>query len=289
MALYLDHSDYAIFDSKDLKHWNKLQNFTLPGDSECPNFFEMPLNGNRHDLRWVFFGASGNYVVGKFDGHTFVPETQPRHLESGNCWYAAQVYSDIPARDGRCILVPWGRLPNGDIFKGMPFNQMMGLPVELTLHSEPTGAVLKVSPVKELSSLRRHEQKIQPQPIMPHINPLAGIQGELFEIQAKIAVGTAGEIRLNLRGVPVTYDVAGRKLSCLGCQATVAPIDGCLILHVFVDRASVDIYGGDETLYMPVASAVSPNNQSLELSCDAGEARIDSLSVFELKSAWAGK
>jgi fructan beta-fructosidase len=286
MALYLDHNDYAIFESRDLKHWSKLQNFTLTGDAECPNFFEIPLDGNARNPRWVFFGASGVYVVGKFDGHVFVPETQPRRLENGNCWYAAQVYSDIPARDGRCILIPWGRLPNGDIFRGMPFNQMMGLPVELTLHSESAGAVLGVRPVRELASLRRHKQKIPPQPIMPGINPLAGMRGELFEIQAQIAIGGAKEIRFDLRGVPAICDVADGKLSCLGCQADLAPVDGEINLHIFVDRASVDIYGGDGTLYMPMATTIQPQNRGLALSCRGGGARVVSMTVYKLKSEW---
>lgn len=284
MALYLDHSDYAIFDSKDLKHWDKLQSLTLPGDAECPNFFEMP--GDTDNSRWVFFGASGVYVIGKFDGYTFTPETQPRHLESGNCWYASQVYSDIPARQARCILIPWGRLPNGDIFRGMPFNQMMGLPVELTLHAESSGTVLDVRPVRELASLRRHKHAIRPQAIVPGVNPLAGIRGELFEIEAQIQIGEAKDIQFDLRGVSATYDVADRKLSCLGCQADLAPMDGKISLHIFVDRASVDIYGGDGTLYMPMATAISPEEQGLSLSCEGGDCRIVSMTVYELKSAW---
>lgn len=286
MALYLDHNDYAIFDSKDLKHWSKLQNFTLPGDAECPNFFEMPLDGDSRNPRWVFFGAGGNYVVGKFDGQTFIPETRPRRLESGNSWYAAQVYSDIPARDGRCILIPWGRLPNDELFRGMPFNQMMGLPVELTLHSESAGAVLDVTPVRELASLRRQKLKIRPQPITPGGNPLAGIRGDLFEIKTQIAIGTARQLQFDLRGVPLTYDVTGRKLSCPGCQADLPPAGGKISLRIFIDRASVDIYGGDGTLYMPMAMALSPDNQTLKLSCEGGESRVISMVVYPLKSAW---
>jgi hypothetical protein len=53
-----------------------------------------------------------------------------------------------------------------------------------------------------------------------------------------------------------------------------------------VDRASVDIYGGGGTLYMPMAKALSPENQSLKLFCQGGEARIISWQVYKLKSAW---
>ncbi len=286
MALYLDHNDYAIFESHDLKHWKKLQDFTLPGDSECPNFFEVPLDGDLQNTRWVFFGANGVYVVGKFDGQKFTPETQPQRLQNGNCWYASQVYSDIPTNDGRCILVPWGRLPDGEMFRGMTFNQMMGLPVELTLHSTSSGASLLVNPVRELKSLRQTTHTIEPQTLRPGVNPLAAIRGDLFEIEAEIAVGSAKEISFDLRGVPVVYNVSARKISCLGSQATLVPESGKISLRIFVDRASVDIYGGGGILYMPMAKALSPENRSFKLSSQGGDAGIVSLKVYELKSAW---
>jgi fructan beta-fructosidase len=286
MALYLDHNDYALFSSPDLEHWQKLSDVNLPGDAECPNFFQLPLDGDTRNTRWVFFGASGVYLVGTFDGREFAPETRPQRLQNGNCWYAAQVYSDIPASDGRCILIPWGRLPDGEIFRGMPFNQMMGLPVELTLRSESSGPSLEVSPVRELKSLRQSRHAIAVQTLNPGANPLAEIRGDLFEIEAEIGIGQAKQISFDLRGVPVIYDVATQKISCMGSQAVLAPQDGKIALHIFVDRASIDIYGGGGSLYLPMAKALSLNHQSLKLSCQGGSARIRSLEVYELKSAW---
>ncbi|HSY43270.1 MAG TPA: glycoside hydrolase family 32 protein, partial [Candidatus Acidoferrum sp.] len=239
VALYLDHSDYAIFESPDLKHWNKLQDFTLPGDAECPNFFQVPLDGDTNNMRWVFYGASGTYVVGKFDGQKFTPETHPQHLQNGNCWYASQIFSDIPISDGRCILIPWGRLPDGDIFRGMTFNQMEGLPVELTLHSTSDGASLAVNPVRELKSLRETTHTIAPQTITPGSNPLAGISGDLVEIEAQINIGQAKDISFVLHGVPVIYHVMSQKISCLGCEAILPPMNGKISLHIFLDRVAL--------------------------------------------------
>ena len=42
MALYLDKSDYALFSSRDLKQWEKMSGVSIPGTSECPEFFEIP-------------------------------------------------------------------------------------------------------------------------------------------------------------------------------------------------------------------------------------------------------
>jgi len=84
----------------------------------------------------------------------------------------------------------------------------------------------------------------------------------------------------------VVYNVAARKLSCRGNQAALAAKDGEISLRIFVDRASVDIYDGAGTLYMPMAKTLSPENQNLKLSCQGGDARIISLKVYPLTSAW---
>jgi fructan beta-fructosidase len=277
---------HIVAENRDPKNWEKLSDFKLSGDAECPNFFEMPLDGNAKNQRWVFFGANGVYVVGKFDGQKFTPETQPQRLQNGNCWYASQVFSDIPAKDGRCILVPWGRVPNGEIFRGMKFNQMMGLPVELTLRSTSGGPALSVKPVRELAALRHGTHNLKPQPLSAVENPLAKIQGDLFEIEAEIAVGSSREIIFDLRGVSVVYDVTSQKLSCLGSQSVIVPRDGKISLHLFMDRRSLDIFGDQGRLYMPMASAMMPQNRSLKLLCNGGTAQIKALKVYELKAVW---
>ena len=286
MALYLDHNDYAIFESHDLKQWKKLQDLTLPGDAECPNFFEIPLDDAVKSARWVFFGASGIYVVGTFDGNKFTPETQPRHLHNGNCWYAAQVYSDIPPGDGRCLLVPWGRLPDGEIFRGLPFNQMMGLPVELTLKTTEEGPQLLANPVRELASLRVQSHTISPQSLSPGENPLAAENGELLDLAADLSCGEAVAVGFNLRGININYDVKKQELSCLDRKAPLKMVDGKIRLRLLVDRASVDIFGNDGRLYMPMASRLSETNRSWDIYARGGLARINSLEVNELKSAW---
>ncbi len=286
MSLYLDHNDFVIFGSTNLKHWDKLSDFKLQGDAECPNFFQMPLDGKTNDQRWVFFGANGVYSVGRFDGRKFIPETQPQRLHNGNCWYASQVFSDIPASDGRCILLPWGRLPDGEIFRGMTFNQMMGLPVELTLHSTSSGASLLVNPARELKSLRQTTHNIEPQTLHARNQSAGGNSWRPVRDRNRNRRGDAKEISFDLRGVPVVYNVATQKISCMGSQATLTSKDGKISLHIFVDRASVDIYGGGGTLYLPMAKALSAENKNLKLSCQDGDARIISFKVYQLKSAW---
>jgi len=282
MALFLDKSDYALFSSPDLKRWEKLSDVSIPGTSECPEFFEIALDGNRTDTRWVFYGGNGRYLVGKFDGKRFTPEAGPLTLQRGNCWYASQTYNDLPAKDGRRILIPWGQMST----PGMPFNQMMGLPVELTLHLAEVGPCLRANPVKELASLRTQSHHVRPQPLNPGDNPLAKLGGELLDLNVEITVGSAVEIGFNLRGVKIAYDVKKQEISCQKLTAALKPSAGRIRLRLLVDRTSIDLFGNDGRLYMPMGVIVPQDNFSLEVYAQGGVAEINSLEVHELKSIW---
>jgi fructan beta-fructosidase len=86
--------------------------------------------------------------------------------------------------------------------------------------------------------------------------------------------------------VKVSYDVTSQTLACLGHRAALVPLAGKISLHLFVDRRSVDIFGGDGRVYLPMASAIPPNNRTVSVSASGGSARIETLTVHELKSAW---
>ena len=282
MALYLDRNDYALFASKDLKKWDKLCEVNLPGASECPEFFEIPLDGDRGTTRWVFYGGNGRYLVGNFDGHKFTSDSGPAELQSGNCWYASQTFNGIPDRDGRRILIPWGTMAT----PGMSFNQMMGLPVELTLHTTQDGPRLRANPVKELESLRAPPQVVPPQPVNPGLNPLAGIRADLVEVNADIYPAEATRIDFNLRGIPVSYDVQKQELTCKDKKASLKILDGHLRLQFLVDRTSVDIFGNEGRLYMPMGVIMPEDNHALELRATGGTIRVAALRVYDLHSAW---
>ncbi len=285
MALYLDKSDYALFSSKDLKSWEKMSDVSIPGTSECPEFLEIALDQNKQDTRWIFYGGNGGYLVGRFDGRTFTPETGPHALNHGNCFYASQTYTDIPPRDGRRILIPWGQMAT----PGMPFNQMMGLPVELRLCTTEEGPRLLAYPVKEFGVLRAKHHTLKARWFDPGQNPLAALKGELLDVTAELSPAEAAEIGFNLRGVTVSYDARKQELSCKDRKAPLKLVDGKIRLRIMVDRTSVDIFGNDGRVYMPMGIIVPADNLSLGVYARGGRARICSLVVDELKSAWTSR
>ncbi len=148
------------------------------------------------------------------------------------------------------------------------------------------GLRLMVNPVKELSSLRGVTHSFKPQPLKPGENPLADVKGELLEVVAEIALGDAREISFKLLGIPVTYDVQKQELICRDQRASLKPVADKIQLRIFVDRTAVDIFGNNGRLYMPMGIVVPADNHFLEISAKGGTAQIESLTVYELQSAW---
>src|SRR5205814_1436495 len=121
----------AFYTSPDLKTWQFQSR--IEGFFECPDLFELPVDSNRAKTKWVLYAGDGQYVLGSFDGKTFHRESGKHRLWYGN-FYAAQTFSATP--DGRRIQIGWG---NGITFPGMPFNQQMTFPCELTLRTTGAG------------------------------------------------------------------------------------------------------------------------------------------------------
>ena len=285
MALFLDQNDYALFGSPNLKEWTRLGDVLLPGSGECPDFFPIAVDGDPQQVKWLFWGANGNYRLGTFDGVTFQPETEPiKSLWGGND-YAAQTYSDIPEADGRRIQISWMA---GGKYPDMPFNQQMSFPRELTLRTTPEGPRLHMLPVREIESLRGKKHAWTDLKLSPGDNPLSALEGELWDVQAEIAVGkeSPAAVAFTVRGEPIRYDVRAATLHCLGRSAPLTPQDGRIKLRVLVDRTSIEIFANDGRVTMCSCFLPDPADRSLGLSVEGGEAVVPSLCLYELTSAW---
>ncbi len=278
LALYEDGSRYSLHASPDLKSWTKLQDLEVPGCSECPDFFPIALDGDAAKQRWVFTAADGRYLVGSFDGKTFKPEQPLQRVDFGSNFYAVQTYSDAP--DGRRIQIAWMR---GGQYPGMPFNQQMSFPAELTLRATPEGPRLLRAPVRELSLIHGQERHWEGLTLKPGDNPLADLRGELFDIQAELEVGDATEVGLLVRGEELVYRVKDKKLKGLG-ESPVELQDGKLKLRVVVDRTSIETFAQDGQVSL--TGCFLPKDQGLALFSRGGTARVRSLVVHELTSAW---
>ena len=49
--------------SADLLHWEKGERLTMEGTAECPDLFELFLDGDPDKAKWVLFGSPENYLL----------------------------------------------------------------------------------------------------------------------------------------------------------------------------------------------------------------------------------
>ncbi len=282
MVLYLDGHEYAILGSPDLKDWRMLQRLTVGTATECPDFFELPVDGDPTQTRWLFWGADGTYLLGEFDGERFTPEGEVLRYDWGGDSYAAQTWSDVPHEDGRRIQIAWLRVS----LPGMPFNQCMTFPYELTLRTTPEGVRLFSEPVREVAALRRREHHWERAPLAAGEHALDEVAGELFDIRAEIAPGDALEVGLVIRGVKVRYATADGVLSCAGRRMPMPLVDDLLRLQILVDRTSIEIFGNDGLGALPLGVILGGDDEPVKVYAEGEGALIRALDVFELESIW---
>jgi fructan beta-fructosidase len=268
----------AFYTSPNLKDW--AYQSKIAGFFECPDIFELAVDGKADQRKWVLLAANDEYILGTFDGKTFSKESGKHKGNYGNCFYASQSYSDAP--DGRRIQIGWGqaKLP------GMPFNHMMTFPCDLSLRSTPDGIRMYAQPVKELETLRGKEHAWTSLPLHEGEDPLAKIRAELLELQVELTPASAEEITLTFRGTPIRYNVSRQELACSGRTAPLDLRNGKIHLQILADRASLEIFGNDGLVYMPIYALDKDGNAPVSLSVKGSDAVADSLKVYELNSAW---
>jgi sucrose-6-phosphate hydrolase SacC (GH32 family) len=267
-----------ILTSANLKEWTPASE--IEGFFECPDLFPLAVDGDAKEIRWVLTAASSEYMIGRFDGKVFTPETPKLKGHLGKGFYAAQTFSDIPASDGRRIMIGWFQTPS----PGMAFNQSMTVPLELKLLTTPEGPRLSFAPVKELESLRESSKKIGPIELKPGDDPLTGMKGELLDIRLEFEPGEAKEVELTVHGASIRLDAAGGQWLVNGHKAPAR--GGKQRLTVLVDKNSLEIFAGDGLTYIPFPFIPKDSDQGVRISAKGGAAKIDSLEIHRLTSSW---
>ncbi len=309
-----------FYSSPNLKDWKLQSEFGPAGvenkpNWECPDVFELPIENEPGQTRWVLeadmgggaiAGGSGSeYFTGEFDGTKFTADShESQWVDYGRDFYAPVSWSDIPASDGRRLWIGWMNNWETALNPTSPWRSAMSIPRELSLRRIDGQLRLCQRPVRELQSLRTDSFKLSDVSLSNEVRKLEP-SGKQLEILATIKAGNASEfgIRVHKGGDQETvigYDFkagqvfvdrsrsgntdfhqafAGRHAGPLAVSA-----DGEIRLHVFVDESSVEVFGNDgETV---ITDLVFPDAGSdVEIYAVDGTCQLKSLQIFRLKSA----
>lgn len=281
MALYIEQGSrngikgIGFFSSKNLKDWTYLSE--IGGFYECPDLFSLAVDQNTDNVRWVVLGGDGKYMIGIFDGHSFIAESELLPLDLGQNFYATQSFSDIPTEDGRRIQMAWMR---GGEYPGMPFNQQMSFPCELSLRTFPEGVRLCRYPVREIEKIAGPRHMWKGLTLSPGMNLFDGIKQDLLDINIEVKIPQTCKVIMNLRGAEIMYNPGTGKLLALGKEADLQAVDGSIRLRILLDRTSVEVFGNDGKISM--SSCFVPNSDQLSFRCEGSSLDVSNIEVIEL-------
>ena len=275
MMLYGD-GQYHILTSPNLLNWQD-EHHPIKDSFECPDFFELPVDGERSRTKWVLIQGNGNYSIGTFDGREFKEETGRLPCDVGPNFYATQTWHNTDTGDGRRIQVAWMRGPS---FPDMPFNQQISFPCELSLRSTPKGLRIFRQPIRELALLHGAPATWTNRTLRAGQTLRLAPAGREYHLQARVSIPAGAKLAFNLRGVPVV--LTAKTLESGHNPTTVQ--DRIETVEMLVDRASVEVFLNQGEISS--TRFALPTESGLSAKAEGGDVTIESLLLFPLKSAW---
>jgi fructan beta-fructosidase len=267
---------YHIFTSKNLLAWKDEKN-PIDHSFECPDFFELAVDGDASNKKWVLVQADGKYSIGSFNGTKFTPETERLAGDiNEHTFYATQSWNNNEA-DGRRIQTAWMR---GSDFPNMPFSQQISFPCELTLHTTPAGLRVFRQPIREIEKLHAGETAAKDLKLAKGEAKELAASGDLFHIQAEVEIPEGSRLKFLLRGVPLV--LAPKSIQIGETRGTT--IDTVKSIEILLDRGSLEAFVNDGEISS--TNFVLPNLDGLSVVAEGGPATIRSISVHPLKSIW---
>ena len=281
LNLYYEGDDYAIYTSPDLVKWEKTCDYRIPGEGECPDMFELPVDGDPENTRWIVWGANGKYMLGHFDGREFKAESGPHRHYFGSA-YAGQTYDNAPGN--RRVHIGWMR-SLGTEFQGAPFNCQMTVPMDFSLRTVAGSTRLWAEPSREIVNLRESTREWKNLVFSAgDADPLDDFRGSRFEIEAVIdANSQASGMGFHIFGQsPAIWKKEDQTFT--GAEGKQVPVDGKLHIHLFVDTVSLEVFvnGTYTSRYLRQSAGTRP----VEIVAQSGPVILESLKIHTLRSVW---
>ncbi|MYK12345.1 MAG: hypothetical protein F4041_22270 [Acidobacteriia bacterium] len=316
-----------LFGSPDLKSWKFLSDFGPEGahpvrNWECPDLFELPVEGEPGESRWIlqvdsgmghpWLGSGCQYFVGEFDGEKFINDNPPETalwLDWGRDFYAAQSYSDVPEEDGRRLVIGW--ISNWMYARDKPTSPWRGaqsVARELRLKRFDKGLRLVQQPAREIENLRGKSLSLRDLSVGEANRQIerAGFSADTLELQLVLTPGGAKDVGIRLlegageetlvgftaapEEVYIDRSKSGRvdfHESFAGRHsARLEPVEGQVRLRILLDRSVVEVFAGEGEVAITDRVFPSPSSTGLSLFEEGGSARVVSLDAWQLKSVW---
>ena len=228
--------EMRFYSSPDLKKWTYVSAFgrgygAQPNQFECPDFFQLPVDGNPNKKKWVmivninpgclFGGSATEYFIGDFDGKNFVCDSKPsvaKFLDYGKDHYATVTFSGV---QDRVLGIAW--MSNWQYANVTPIRQYRGantLPREFKLFTGKDGQIyMSSNVVPEVAGLRKNFKRLPDLVITQgkESKNLSSSKENAFEMEMDVTPGDdakTGFILYNEKGekVNIYFDMKAGRL-----------------------------------------------------------------------------
>ncbi len=279
----------SFYTSENLIDWKWESH--IPGFFECPDLIELQVTNRPEEKKWVLFDGDGSYLIGRFDGTQFTPETAKMKSDWGNNYYATQTWSNIPEEDNRTVQIAWLK---GGKYPAMPFNGQMSIPCELSLTKFNFGYKLVRNPIKEIKNLHGKHFSWENENLIPGINQniLKKVNDDCLHIVADFDLKTSDNFGFMLRhskkkpGTEILYNVKRGTLSVLGSTVPVVPVNNKISFEILLDRSSIEVFANDGQTVVSNCFTPEEGANDLVLFTNGGELGVDKLDIYKMESVW---
>ena len=265
----------SFYTSTDLKAWARKSH--MKGLVECPDMFELPVDGDSRQTKWILHGGSSNYFIGSFDGETFTPESprlryaEGKNAHGNDALYAGQSFADMP--DGRRVQMAWGRIKPEE----MPFSQMMLFPTEFKLVSTREGLRMRATPIAEIDGLHGKVQTLSRLTAADANEALNKAGSGALDVRLTVALEKDDELSIRYGGKGIAT-VGSAELE----KARGSP-------EVLIDKGVPALVVVAAARYIVTELPTSVGSGGLELALRNGGSAIDRLQVWQMRSMWAAQ
>lgn len=304
-----DQGQLLLYSTDDLEDWDDSTYMILAKSEdrnvymwECPGFFPL----QRHQILMLSpqgvqpeeYAFRNRYQTGLLIGawkpnEIFNVTSKFKELDLGHDFYGAQVFL---ARDGRRVFIAWLDMWDTNMpTKRHHWAGMQSLP-RVLLVDEATGKI-RTPPVKELESIRSHYQYLPPQVVRDNsqLRLLSDCTAYEVKILLDVEKSTAEKYGLWLgRGLEIFVDAQCKRLVVnrhypdyviSGYRSYALPAQASLLLHMFFDRSSVEVFVNDGEAVLSTRIYPARKDRVLSIFAINGIAHVSRGDVWALNQA----
>ncbi len=316
-----------IYSSENLLKW-KCESAYGDLHTECPDLYPIKANdgklkwvlsrGGRLYKVGSFKETNGKWA--------FIPDEEYKNKDGimnfGRDSYAAMTYyvqdfgteenPEIPEITEINWMNTWEDYCNSVAEKtGQDFNGTFNLNLNLGLKKDGSSYLLTQTPIMAYEKLRKTSEaiKIKDAKVTADNNVLKDFSGDTYEICAKFLPDkNTKKVGFKLRKgageeTVVAYDVDSKKLYIDRSESGIAisnkfkevssqdmkvNADGSIELHIYVDKASVEVFSGDNTVCGAAQIFANPLSLGAEAFAEGGSAKAD-IDIYPMESIWTDK